>query len=122
MLLIIETIKVAQAEGANLAAQTEVGKRRIETQTGPKYDPIFECLAVGGLPFGGLEEVMAPIALRVGDVVNVDQETGFIVRVLRGGEEIWPTVTLTPEPGKAPDTYGLSQEERETTGGKRGKA
>lgn len=103
MLLIQEKIKVAQPFGANIAEQTQVGRRKFETQTGPRYDPIFECLAVGGLPFGTLGEVTAPIALSVGDEVHVDQETGFVVRVLRDGEEIWPT-------GKAPE--GEVQPER----------
>ena len=91
MLLIIETIKVAQPEGANLAEQVEVGKRRLETNYGPKYDPIMECAATGNTPWGNLTEVITPIALRVGDEVQVDQEFGAMVRVRRGGVEIWPS-------------------------------
>ncbi len=99
MLLIKETIKVAQPEGANIAQQTEVGKRRMETNYGPKYDPIFECLAVGGTPFTGIDTVTTPIALRVGDEVQVDQESGFMVAVLREGVQIWPAGSAAePEP------------------------
>lgn len=98
MLLIQEVIKKAQPEGANLAEQVEVGKRRIETQTGPKYDPIYECSATGNLPFAHHDTVITPIALRIGDEIHVDAETGAMVHVLRGGEQIWPAVVqMEPE-------------------------
>ena len=46
MLYIHCTIKVAQPEGANLAEQSQVGRRKIETMSGPLWDPVYECKAV----------------------------------------------------------------------------
>ena len=90
MLLIHCTIKIACPEGANLAEQSQVGRRKIETMQGPQYDPVFECRAVGGTPFGPLGEVIAPIALKIGDAISVDQATGYVVHVTRDGNLIYP--------------------------------
>jgi hypothetical protein len=90
MLYIHCTIKAAQPEGANLAEQSQVGRRKIETMNGPLWDPIYECKAVGGTPFSILDKVIAPIALKVGDEVKVDQESGYVMLVEREGNPIYP--------------------------------
>ena len=101
MLLIKLTIKLPCLAGQNLAEQTEVGKRKMETIYGQKYDPVLECTAVGGLPFASLPEVKTPIALKIGDDIDVDAETGAIVYVRREGSVIWPAADPEPEPVKA---------------------
>lgn len=90
MLLIKRTIIQACPEGTNLAEQTETGRRRMETIYGPKYDPILECVAVGGTPFASLTEVRAPIALRLGDEIAVDADNGYMVEIKRNGSILWP--------------------------------
>lgn len=101
MLLISATIKQPCAEGANLAEQTKVGERKMETAYGPRREPIFACVAVGGTPFAGLDEVIAPIALKTGDEIAVDQATGYVVTVKRDGAGIYPPASPKTEKGKA---------------------
>lgn len=100
MLLISATIKKACAEGANLAEQTKVGQKKLETAYGPKQEPIFECVAVGGTPFSGLDEVLAPMALKVGDEIAVDQATGYVITVKRDGVVVYPPAAPKSEKGK----------------------
>jgi hypothetical protein len=94
MLLIKQTIKIACPEGMNLAEQTQVGKRKIETMQGPQWDPIFECKAVGGTPFAILDTVRAPIALKTGDEISVDAATGYVVTVEREGAVVYPPAAV----------------------------
>ncbi len=101
MLHILATIKKPCPEGANLAEQTKVGEKKMETAYGPKKEPIFECVAVGGTPFSGLDEVNAPIALKTGDEIAVDQATGYVITVKRDGVVVYPPASPKAEKGKA---------------------
>ncbi len=102
MLLIYQTIKIRCPEGTNLAEQTKIGERKIETVNGRFTEPIFACRAVGGTPFSILEEVRAPIDLMPGDEISVDAATGYVVTVKRGEEQIWPPAEQEePEPQPA---------------------
>lgn len=101
MLLITATIKKTCAEGTNLAEQTKIGERKMETAYGPKKEPIFECVAVGGTPFTGLDDVTAPIALKAGDEIAVDQATGYVITVKRDGAVVYPPASPKTEKGKA---------------------
>jgi hypothetical protein len=97
MLLIKQTIKMPCPEGMNLAEQVQVGRRKIETMQGIQYDPVFECKAVNGTPFVGLDTVRAPIALKTGDEISVDAATGYVVTVEREGAVIYPPAAAPTE-------------------------
>lgn len=99
MLLIIETIKTDCPKGANLAEQVQVSRRKIQTVVGDRWEPVFECTYVSGTPFGSLPDVVAPCALKAGDVISVEAAEGEVVEVKRGNSVIYTTLAKSAGAG-----------------------
>lgn len=95
MLLVDVTVIKTCAKGRNLAEVHDVGKHRVETAMGPRFDPTWTGVYVGGLPFGdGPEPILAPVDLLPGDMVRVTAGAFQPWDVTRDGKAIWQADTL----------------------------
>jgi len=88
MLEVSGTLAKDCPRGQDVAALHQDGVRRVPTLGGWKMEPKYEPTYTVGLPFGSLHPV-APIALKAGDILFADAETGEAARVLRDGKVIW---------------------------------
>ena len=88
MLEVSGTLAKDCPRGQDVAALHQNGTRRMPTLGGWKIEPKYEPMYTVGLPFGSLHPV-APVALKAGDVLVADAETGEAARVERDGEVVW---------------------------------
>jgi len=83
------TLRADCAVGEDVNERRQNGTQRVPTWQGWKTEPKWERTYLTGDPFGGMAQIVAPIALKVSDEIIIDAENGAPLCVIRNGKAIW---------------------------------